>query len=92
MQAYTAVAITVLVMLAGRSFWLYAKRRAGNRRRADTSGGTDTGSAGFLISDTGSTEHLSSASTHDSGDATGSAGGSSGDSGGDGGGGGGGSD
>ena len=42
MQAMTAVAITVLILIVGRNLWLYAQQRAHNRRQTDTTGSTDT--------------------------------------------------
>ena len=86
MQAMTAVAITVLILIVGRNLWLYAQQRAHNRRQTDTTGGTDPTNL-LVFTDTDTPQHTSSSSTDDTDNSTGHAGGSSGDSGGESGGG-----
>ena len=81
MQAMTAVAITVLILIVGRNLWLYAQQRTHNRRQTDTTGGTDTTNL-LLFTDTDTPQLTSSSSTDDTDNSTGNAGGSSGESGG----------
>ncbi len=65
MQAYTAIAITMLILVIGRGFWLYAARRGREKRQGNDPIATDTDSA-LLFSDTSVEPHGSNSSADDS--------------------------